>query len=75
VKPATSRHSASFPLLASALCGPKDGKLEGRHPFRHGGSFAQEYWHPHPSSSPGRFVPFARNLAGIGDVSLISLPR
>jgi oligogalacturonide lyase len=54
----------------------KDGKLEGRHLFRHGGSFAQQYWHPHPSFSPdGRFVLFTSNLAGNGDVYLIRLPR
>lgn len=53
----------------------QDGRLHGRHLFRHDGSFAQQYWHPHPSFSPDdRFVLFTSNRAGNGDVYLIRLP-
>jgi oligogalacturonide lyase len=50
-----------------------DGRLTGRHLFRHGGSFSQQYWHPHPSFSPDdAYVVFTSSQAGNGDVYLIS---
>ena len=53
-----------------------DGKLTGRHIFRHGSSFSQQYWHPHPSFSPDdAFVLFTSCRAGNGDVYLIKLPK
>ena len=54
----------------------KDGKLTGRHIFRHGSSFAQQHWHPHPAFSPDdKFVLFTSNRAGAGDVYLIRIAR
>ena len=53
-----------------------DGKLTGRHIFRHGSSFSKEYWHPHPSFSPDdAYVLFTSCRAGNGDVYLIKLPQ
>jgi oligogalacturonide lyase len=50
----------------------KDGRLTGRHIFRHGSSFSQQHWHPHPAFSPDdEFVLFTSNRAGAGDVYLI----
>lgn len=52
----------------------KDGRLTGRHIFRHGSSFAQQHWHPHPAFSPDdKFVLFTSNRAGAGDVYLIRI--
>ena len=54
----------------------KDGKLTGGHIFRHGSSFAQQYWHPHPAFSPDdKFVLFTSNRASAGDVYLIRIAR
>ena len=54
----------------------KDGKLTGRHIFRHGSSFAQQHWHPHPAFSPeDKFVLFTSKRAGAGDVYLIRIAR
>ncbi len=53
-----------------------DGKLTGRHIFKHGSSFSQQYWHPHPAFSPDdAYVLFTSCRAGNGDVYLIKLPR
>lgn len=52
----------------------KDGKLTGRHIFRHGSSFSQQSWHPHPAFSPDdTYVLFTSNRAGNGDVYLIKI--
>lgn len=54
----------------------KAGKLTGQHIFRHGSSFSQQYWHPHPAFSPDdKFVLFTSNRAGNGDVYLIRTGR
>jgi oligogalacturonide lyase len=51
------------------------GKLTGRHIFRHGSSFSQQHWHPHPAFSPDdAYVLFTSCRAGNGDVYLIKLP-
>lgn len=53
-----------------------DGKLTGRHIFRHGSSFSQQFWHPHPAFSPDdAYVLFTSCRAGNGDVYLIKLPQ
>jgi oligogalacturonide lyase len=53
----------------------EDGKLTGRHIFRHGSSFSQQHWHPHPAFSPDdAYVLFTSCRAGNGDVYLIKLP-
>ena len=50
----------------------ENGKITGRHIFRHGSSFAQQHWHPHPAFSPDdRYVLFTSNRAGAGDVYLV----
>ena len=52
----------------------KDGQLTGRHLFRHGSSFSQQYWHPHPSFAPDdSTILFTSNRNGNGDVYLIKL--
>jgi oligogalacturonide lyase len=52
----------------------EDGKLTGRHVFRHGSSFSQQHWHPHPAFSPDDGgVVFTSCRAGNGDVYLIKL--
>jgi oligogalacturonide lyase len=54
----------------------KDGKLRGRHLFRHGSDFSKQNWHPHPSFSPdGGFVLFTGTRSGTGDIYLIRLPQ
>jgi oligogalacturonide lyase len=51
-----------------------DGKLTGRHLWKHEGSFAQQYWHPHPRFSPDdKYVLFTSNRGGDGNVYLIKL--
>jgi oligogalacturonide lyase len=51
------------------------GMLTGRHIFRHGSSFSQQHWHPHPAFSPDdAYVLFTSCRAGNGDVYLIKLP-
>jgi oligogalacturonide lyase len=53
----------------------EDGKLTGKHIFRHGSSFSQQHWHPHPSFSPDdAYVLFTSCREGNGDVYLIKLP-
>lgn len=54
----------------------EDGKMTGRHIFRHDSSFSQQHWHPHPAFSPDdAYVLFTSCRAGNGDVYLIKLPR
>lgn len=54
----------------------KDGKLEGRHLYRHGGAYTQQYWHPHPAFSPDdRYVLFTSSREGNGDVYLLELKK
>ena len=54
----------------------KNGALTGRHVFRHGSSFSQQHWHPHPAFSPDdKFVLFTSNRASAGDVYLIRTAR
>lgn len=51
-----------------------DGKYRGERLWRHGGSFAQQYWHPHPHISPDeQSVVFTSNVGGDGNVYLIRL--
>ena len=51
-----------------------NGKLTGRHLWKHEGSFAQQYWHPHPRFSPDdKFVLLTSNRGGDGNVYLIKL--
>lgn len=51
-----------------------NGKLTGRHLWKHEGSFAQQYWHPHPRFSPDdKYVLFTSNRGGDGNVYLIKL--
>ncbi len=51
-----------------------DGKLTGRHLWKHEGSFAQQHWHPHPRFSPDdKYVLFTSNRGGNGNVYLIKL--
>ena len=53
----------------------EDGKLTGKHIFRHGSSFSQQHWHPHPAFSPDdAYVLFTSCREGNGDVYLIKLP-
>lgn len=53
-----------------------DGKITGRHIFRHDSSFSEQYWHPHPAFSPDdKYVVFTSCRAGNGDVYLIRIPR
>jgi len=53
----------------------EDGKLTGKHIFRHGSSFSQQRGHPHPAFSPDdAYVLFTSCRAGNGDVYLIKLP-
>lgn len=50
----------------------KDGTLTGGHVFRHGSSFSQQHWHPHPAFSPDdEYVLFTSSRAGNGDVYLL----
>ena len=52
-----------------------EGKISGKYIFRHGSSFSQQHWHPHPSFSPDdAYVLFTSCRAGNGDVYLIKLP-
>lgn len=52
-----------------------DGEITGRRIFRHGSSFSQQHWHPHPSFSPDdTYVLFTSCRAGNGDVYLVKLP-
>lgn len=52
------------------------GKLTGRHLFRHGSSFSQQHWHPHPAFSPDdALVVFTSSRAGNGDVYLIKIAQ
>jgi oligogalacturonide lyase len=52
-----------------------DGKMTGRHIFRHDSSFSEQHWHPHPAFSPDdKYVLFTSCRAGNGDVYLIKLP-
>jgi oligogalacturonide lyase len=54
----------------------KNGKLTGGHIYRHGSSFSQQHWHPHPVFSPDdHFVLFTSSRTGNGDVYLIKLSR
>lgn len=54
----------------------KDGRLLGRHLYRHDGAYTQQYWHPHPAFSPdGRYILFTSSKAGNGDVYLIELGK
>lgn len=51
-----------------------DGKLTGRHLWKHEGSFSQQYWHPHPRfSSDDKYVLFTSSRGGNGNVYLIKL--
>lgn len=51
-----------------------DGKLTGRRLWKHEGSFAQQYWHPHPRFSPDdKHVLFTSNRGGNGNLYLIKL--
>jgi oligogalacturonide lyase len=54
----------------------EDGKLTGRHLFRHGSSFSRQHWHPHPTFSPDdAYVLFTSSRDGNGNVYLIRLAR
>jgi oligogalacturonide lyase len=51
-----------------------DGKLTGRHLWRHDSSFSQQYWHPHPRFSPDdKYILFTSCRGGNGNVYLIKL--
>jgi oligogalacturonide lyase len=51
-----------------------NGRYAGERLWRHGGSFAQQYWHPHPRISPDeQSVIFTSNAGGNGNVYLIRL--
>jgi len=51
-----------------------DGKLTGRHLWKHDSSFAQQYWHPHPRFSPDdKFILLTSCRGGDGNVYLIKL--
>lgn len=51
-----------------------NGKLTGHHLWKHEGSFAQQYWHPHPRFSPDdNYVLFTSSRGGNGNVYLIKL--
>ena len=51
-----------------------NGRYVGERLWRHGGSFAQQYWHPHPRISPDESsVVFTSNTGGDGNVYLIRL--
>lgn len=53
----------------------KDGKYTAQRLFRHGSSFAKQYWHPHPRFTPDeKSVLFTSNREGNGDMYLIRLP-
>ncbi|PTX98990.1 oligogalacturonate lyase family protein [Opitutus sp. ER46] len=53
-----------------------EGKLTGRHVFRHGSLFSQQHWHPHPAFSPDdRYVLFTSSRAGNGDVYLLRVKK
>ena len=51
-----------------------DGKLTGRHLWKHESSFSQQYWHPHPRFSPDdKSILFTSCRGGNGNVYLIKL--
>ncbi|MFT3780403.1 MAG: oligogalacturonate lyase family protein [Nibricoccus sp.] len=51
-----------------------DGKLTGRHLWKHESSFSQQHWHPHPRFSPDdNYVLFTSSRGGNGNVYLIKL--
>jgi len=51
-----------------------DGKLTGRHLWKHESSFSQQQWHPHPRFSPDdKYVLFTSSRGGNGNVYLIKL--
>jgi hypothetical protein len=52
----------------------ENGKPTGRYVCRHDGSFAEQYWHPHPRFSPDdEYFLFTSNRGGHGSVYLIKL--
>jgi oligogalacturonide lyase len=51
-----------------------NGKLTGRHLWKHESSFSQQYWHPHPRFSPDdKYILFTSCRGGDGNVYLIKL--
>jgi oligogalacturonide lyase len=53
----------------------ENGKITGRHIFRHGSNFSQQHWHPHPSFSPDdAYVLFTSCREKNGNVYLIKMP-